>query len=60
VWPVLIIIDTPRFNDQLGLGQRGKLMHVQTFIAQAAVERLNGGILHRFSGSGEVELDATP
>lgn len=59
MWPVLIVIGMPGFDDELCCCERGELMHVQTFIPQAAVERLNEGILHRFSGSDEVELNAS-
>jgi hypothetical protein len=60
VWVVLIIVEPPGFDDVLGLGERVELMHVQTFISQSAVKRLNEGVLYRFAGPNEVEWHAPP
>ena len=34
-------------------------MDIQALVAEAAIERLNEGIFHRFSGLNEIELHAT-
>ena len=56
----LIIVETPGFDDVLGLGHRGELVYAQTIISQSAVKVLNKGIFHRFARSNEVELHAPP
>lgn len=38
--PMLIVIDPPSFDFLPGVVDRQELIHVQTFIAQAAIERL--------------------
>ena len=38
VRPAMIIVHTPGFNDGLGISERRELVHVQTFVSQAAVE----------------------
>src|SRR6267143_6999052 len=53
----LIIVEPPRFDDGLCLGECGELVHVQTLIPHAAVKRFNEGIFYGFAWSNEVELD---
>ena len=53
---VHIIVEPPGFNDVLGLGERGELVHVQTLVSQSPVKRFNEGVFHRFPWSNEVEL----
>ena len=60
VWAALIRVEPLGFDDVLGLSERVALVHVQTFISQAAVTRLNEGVLHRFAGPNKVELHAPP
>src|SRR4029434_4959106 len=55
VWPALIIVDAPRFDLRLGVGHRGELLHVQTFVPYSPVERLDERVLHGFAGADEVE-----
>ena len=54
------MIDPPRFNDRLGLDQRGELVHVQTLIAETPVKRLNECVFDGFPRSNEIELYASP
>ena len=54
------MIDPPRFNDRLGLDQRGELVHVQTLIAETPVKRLNECAFDGFPRSNEIELYASP
>ncbi len=56
--PTVIVSHPPRFDDRLRVTERGELMHVQTFIAQAPIKRFNEGILHGFTGPNKVELYA--
>ncbi len=56
VGATLIIVTPPGFDDDLCLGERGELVHVQTFVPQAPVKRFNEGIFDGFSRSYEVEL----
>lgn len=53
----LIIVESPAFDDGLGLGERGELMHVQALISRSSVKRFNKGIFHRFAGSNKIQLD---
>ena len=55
---VVIVIHPPAFQNALCLRERGKLVDVQTLIAEPAVKRLNEGIFDGFAGSNEVELHA--
>lgn len=54
------MIDPPRFNDRLGLDQRGELVHVQTLIAETPVKRLNECAFDGFPRSNKIELYASP
>ena len=56
VRPTLIVVHAPGFDDGLCLGERGELVHVQTFVSQSSVKRLNKSVFHGFSRSNEVEL----
>lgn len=42
----LIIVEPPGFEDVVGLGHRGELVHVQTFISQSAVKGFNRTFRH--------------
>ena len=55
---MVIVIPTPRFDDGFRVVQRCELMHVETLVAQAAVERFDVGVIRRFSGPREIELQA--
>jgi hypothetical protein len=57
VGPTLIVVEPPRLDLRLRVGERGELVHVQTLIPQAAIE----GFDERFSTVprvNEIELDA--
>ncbi len=54
----LIIVEPPGFDDVLGLGHRGKLVYVQTFIAQSAVKRFK--MLLRLTPVGLVMISILP
>lgn len=56
----LTIVELPGFDDSLSLGHLGEPVHIQAFIAQSVIIRLNEGIIHRFAGSNEVELQTSP
>jgi hypothetical protein len=43
----LIIVEPSGFDDVLGLGERGELVHVQTLDSQSVVKRFNEGLFHR-------------
>jgi hypothetical protein len=58
VGPMLIIVEPPGFDDLLGLGHRGELVYVQTFISQASVKGFKQGIFHGFARANKVELHA--
>lgn len=52
---LLIVIDPPRFDDGLRVGEGCELMDVQAFVPQARVKRFDMPIVGRLSQSGEVE-----
>jgi hypothetical protein len=54
---VLIVVEPPGFYDVLGLGHRGELVYVQTFISQSAVKGFNKGILVRLAWLNIPERD---
>jgi hypothetical protein len=56
--PVLIVIDSPRFNLLSGIVERHKDIRVQTLISKPAVETLNHRILLGCARPNEVQLDA--
>ena len=53
--PAMIVIVPPCFNDLARFGEREKHVFVETFVTQAAVERFDEGVLHRFA-----TLDVVP
>jgi hypothetical protein len=56
----LIIVEPPGFDEVLGLGERGELVSVYTFVSQSSVKRFNEGVFHRCAGPNTVELHAPP
>ena len=56
--PVLIVIDSPRFNLLSGIVERYEDISLQTLIAKPSIETLNHRILHGFAGIDKVKLDA--
>lgn len=59
MWPMPIVVDPPSFDFGPHIFDRHELINVQTFITQAAIERLYVVVIHRLSRSRQVELDAT-
>src|SRR5436309_6498654 len=55
VGPALIVVDAPCFDLRLGVSHRGELLHVQTFVPESPVERLDERIFYGFAGTDEVE-----
>lgn len=53
-----IVVEPPGFDEDLRLGERGELMHVQALVAEPPVKRFDKRIFHGFPWSNEVELDA--
>ena len=51
----MIVIEPPCFNGLARFGKREKHVFVQTFVTQAAVERFDESVLHRFA-----TLDVVP
>lgn len=54
----LIVIDSPSCDLRLGIGDRCKLVDVQTLIAEPPVERLDESVFHGFAGPNEIQLYA--
>ena len=48
--PLLVIFDAEVFDDDAGLGERPELLTIETFIAEAPVERFDKPILPRAAG----------
>jgi hypothetical protein len=38
MWPLLVVVAAPDFDDSLRLGERGELVDVQTLIAQSPIK----------------------
>ena len=51
----MIVIEPPCFNGLACFGEREKHVFVQAFVTQAAVERFDESVLHRFAA-----LDVVP
>ena len=56
MWSARIVVDAPRFDLLLRVGQRRELVDVQTLIAQPAVKGFDEGVFHGFARANEVEL----
>jgi len=57
----LIIVEPPGFDDVLGLGHRGELVHVQTFVSQAAVKGFKDSMKAFSTGlPGRIKSSCTP
>ena len=55
---IRIVVLPPRFDQCLGVVERQELMDVQTFVAQAAVERFDVAIVRGLARPREIELHA--
>ena len=49
--PVGVVLDSPGFDNDLSLEQRGELLEVEQLVADPAVEGLDEGVLPRDPGS---------
>lgn len=52
------VVDPPRLENGLGLGQRTERMHGQALSAQPRVEQCAAAVVCGLSGTREVESDA--
>lgn len=55
MWRALVVIRPPIFDDKLRVGQRSKVVLIEAFVSEAAVERFNVSILGRLSWIDEVQ-----
>src|ERR1700730_17903815 len=58
VWTFFVVILPPSFDLSSRVTQTGEPVRVQAFIAQATVEALYVGILHRLAGLNEPQAHA--
>lgn len=56
--PALIVVDPPRFDQGLGVGDRFEPMNVQTFVPWGSVEALDESVVGWLAWPGEVDPDA--
>ena len=50
VWPELVVILAPSFDQVSGFGEPEEKMFVQTLVTKFAVEAFDEGVLHRLAG----------
>src|SRR3712207_4329967 len=55
---MLVVVEPPSLDDAARLGQAREPALVETFLAEAAVEALDRGVLHRLAGIDEEQLHA--
>src|SRR5918993_685887 len=55
---MLVVVDAPSLDDTTGLSEAGEPARVEAFLAEAAVEALDRGVLHRLAGIDEEQLHA--
>lgn len=55
---ILIVVDSPIFNDVEGIPEAAEQMLVEAFISQAAIKRFNEAVLHRLDWGDVVSFDA--
>lgn len=58
MWSALVVIDTPGFDDVSYLSKCPEQVLVEVFIPAPSIEAFDVGVLDRFAGTDEVELDA--
>ena len=58
VWAMRIVVTPPGFEERLSVIERQELMDVQTFVAQASVERFDVAVVGGLPRPCEVELHA--
>jgi len=56
VWSQVIVVVTPRFDGFASLGESEEHVLIEALVPQAAVERFDEGVLHRFAGFDVVPL----
>ena len=56
----VIVIAAPSFDQIVGVGDRQEAVHVETFVAQPAVETLDKRVRRGLARPNEVERDAAP
>jgi hypothetical protein len=54
----LVVVLTPQLEFFTDIGQREEYLHIQTLVAQPAVERFNIAIFRRFARPNEIQLYA--
>src|SRR5215204_6329053 len=52
-----VVVDAPDHRDLTRFLDRGEPMHIETLIAEPAVERLDHRVVGRFAGAGKDESD---
>ncbi len=52
-----MVVDLPRFDEQLGIGQACEPVDIEALVAKTAVEALDEGILNGLTGIDELQLD---
>ena len=55
--PELVVVQPPLLDLLLGVFHRQEPVDVQAFVPERAVERLDRCVIHRFTGSREVQRD---
>ena len=55
VRPELVVVAPPIFDDQPRMGERSKLVLVEAFVSETAVERFDVGVLGRLARVDEVQ-----
>jgi hypothetical protein len=58
--PEVVVVATPRINGHTRVGQAEKVVLVEPFISQSAVERFDEGVLDRFAGFDVVPVERRP
>lgn len=56
VWPILVVVSEPSLHLFGRVCKRQEPVRVQALAAEAAVERLDEGVVGGLAGSGEVQL----
>jgi hypothetical protein len=55
----MVVVMLPVADDHAGLGQRPEAVDVETFVADAGVERFDVAVAPRLAGWDEVQADLT-
>src|SRR5262252_7481256 len=58
VWSALIVVQAPRFDLGLRVGDRRELVHIQALVPEPPIERLDERVFNGLPGANEVELHA--